>query len=63
MTWSHGGTVIVGDEPSGGDEPAAYRSGASPRSPSLAVKHDPGPAPLPANQPGQGVPVTHNDGP
>jgi NADH dehydrogenase len=63
LTWSHGGTVIVGDEPSGGDEPAAYRSGTSRRSPSLAVKQGAGPAPLPANQPEQGVPVTHNDNP
>ncbi|HEY0717866.1 MAG TPA: NAD(P)/FAD-dependent oxidoreductase [Streptosporangiaceae bacterium] len=39
LTWGHGGTVIVGDEPAGGHEPAASRPGnLSPRSPSPAVK-------------------------
>jgi NADH dehydrogenase len=37
MTWGHGGTVIVGDEPSHSDEPAASRPGAAPRSPSLSI--------------------------
>jgi NADH dehydrogenase len=40
VAWGHGGTVIVGDEPAGGDEPAAFRPGASPRSPSLAVDRE-----------------------
>ena len=29
MTWGHGGTVIVGDEPTDSDEPAAFRPGAA----------------------------------
>jgi hypothetical protein len=37
MTWGHGGTVIVGDEPSHSDEPAASRPGAVPGSPSRAI--------------------------
>ncbi|HEY2237218.1 MAG TPA: NAD(P)/FAD-dependent oxidoreductase [Streptosporangiaceae bacterium] len=44
LTWSHGGSVIVGDEPMDSDEPAAARRGASPASPSLAVERDHAPA-------------------
>ena len=60
MTWSHGGSVIVGDEP------AASRRGAVPGSPSLAVERDHAPAnqplpPEPAKQPEPGVPATHHD--
>jgi NADH dehydrogenase len=79
MTWGHGGSVIVGDEPMDSGEPAASRPGASPRSPSQAVERDhaqaaqpvQGPAAqpghAPAAQPGQetdqGVPAIHNDTP
>jgi hypothetical protein len=79
MTWGHGGSVIVGDEPMDSGEPAASRPGASPRSPSQAVERDhaqaaqpvQGPAAqpghAPAGQPGQetdqGVPAIHNDTP
>jgi NADH dehydrogenase len=45
MTWGHGGTVIVGDEPSHSDEPAASRPGAAPRSPSLSIERNGDPAP------------------
>jgi NADH:ubiquinone reductase (H+-translocating) len=51
MTWNHGGSVIVGDEPIDSREPAASRRGAIPQSPSLAVERD------------QAVPATHNDTP
>ena len=66
MTWSHGGSVIVGDEPTHRDEPAASRRGAVPGSPSLAVERDHAPASQPLapesdQQPEPGVPVTHND--
>jgi NADH dehydrogenase len=73
MTWNHGGTVIVGDEPTNSDEPAASRPGAQSHSPSLAVRRDRAPAgqpprppeapaqPKPAEQPETGVPATHND--
>ena len=44
MTWGHGGTVIVGDEPSHSDEPAASRPGAVPRSPSLSIDRPAGTA-------------------
>jgi NADH dehydrogenase len=44
MTWGHGGTVIVGDEPTHSDEPAAFRPGASAGRPSLAIDRDAGPA-------------------
>jgi NADH:ubiquinone reductase (H+-translocating) len=39
LTWGHGGTVIVGDEPSSDaqPEPAAFRSGAQRGSPSRSV--------------------------
>jgi NADH dehydrogenase len=47
MTWNHGGSVIVGDEPMDSSEPAASRRGASAASPSLAVERDH----APANQP------------
>jgi NADH:ubiquinone reductase (H+-translocating) len=71
LTWGHGGVVIVGDEPTGEDEPAASRPGASPRSPSLAIDGEAGraPAPTPAQssapaaEPQPSIPVTHNDGP
>jgi NADH dehydrogenase len=63
LTWDHGGTVIVGDEPVGSGEPAFYRPGASAGSPSLAVKQNRGPAPLAASEPEPGVPVIHNDSP
>jgi NADH dehydrogenase len=63
LTWDHGGTVIVGDEPTDSNEPAAFRPGASPRSPSLAVERGHAPAAQPLRQPEQGVPVTHNDTP
>ncbi|HWG15572.1 MAG TPA: NAD(P)/FAD-dependent oxidoreductase [Streptosporangiaceae bacterium] len=66
MTWGHGGTVIVGDEPTHSDEPAASRPGASPQSPSLAVERNTSPQ-TPANEasrakePEPSVPATHND--
>jgi NADH:ubiquinone reductase (H+-translocating) len=63
MTWGHGGTVIVGDEPTHSDEPAAFRPGASQQSPSLAVHHATGPAAPPAREPEPSVPATHNDSP
>src|SRR6201996_4748354 len=44
MTWSHGGSVIVGDGPRASDDPGAARRGASPASPSLAVERDHAPA-------------------
>ena len=46
LTWGHGGTVIVGDEPSSGTapEPAAFRPGAQPGSPSRAIAAHQGPA-------------------
>ena len=40
VSWGHGGVVIVGDEPMGGDEPAAFRPGAARRSPSRSVDRD-----------------------
>ncbi|HXP54138.1 MAG TPA: NAD(P)/FAD-dependent oxidoreductase, partial [Streptosporangiaceae bacterium] len=42
MTWNHGGTVIVGDEPTGSDEPAASRPGAAPRRSSLSIDRQAG---------------------
>ena len=57
MTWGHGGTVIVGDEPSHSDEPAAFRPGASAGRPSLAIDRKTGqagsqePAAGPAQEP------------
>ena len=51
MTWGHGGTVIVGDEPTHSDEPAAFRPGASAGRPSLAIDRE---APAPAPEPGRG---------
>ena len=46
LTWGHGGTVIVGDEPGSATapEPAAFRPGAQPGSPSRAIAADQGPA-------------------
>ncbi|HEY2519185.1 MAG TPA: NAD(P)/FAD-dependent oxidoreductase [Streptosporangiaceae bacterium] len=63
LTWSHGGFVIVGDEPMDSSEPAASRPGALPASPSLAVERDHTPAAQPGREPEQSVPVTHNDTP
>jgi NADH:ubiquinone reductase (H+-translocating) len=59
MTWGHGGTVIVGDEPSHSDEPAASRPGAAAGRPSLAIDRRTGQArsqkptadPAPAQKP------------
>jgi NADH dehydrogenase len=57
MTWGHGGTVIVGDEPSNSDEPAAFRPGAAAGRPSLAIDRKTGqarsqkPAADPAQEP------------
>jgi NADH:ubiquinone reductase (H+-translocating) len=45
MTWGHGGTVIVGDEPTHSDEPAASRPGAAPRRPSLSIDREAGQRP------------------
>ena len=54
MTWGHGGTVIVGDEPSSGarPEPAAFRPGGPGRpSRSLAGQPEPGGQPQRGGQP------------
>jgi NADH dehydrogenase len=52
MTWNHGGTVIVGDEPTDSDEPAAFRPGAAAGRPSLAIDREAGQAPA-AESPGE----------
>jgi NADH dehydrogenase len=52
MTWNHGGTVIVGDEPTDSDEPAAFRPGGAAGRPSLAIDREAGQAPA-AESPGE----------
>ena len=44
LTWGHGGSVIVGDEPSTSErpEPAAFRAGAQPGSPARSIAGPPG---------------------
>jgi NADH dehydrogenase len=44
LTWNHGGSVIVGDEPTSEDEPAAHRPSAVPGRPSSAIGRDTGQA-------------------
>jgi hypothetical protein len=46
LTWGHGGTVIVGDEPTADapPEPAAFRPGAQRGSPSQSITGRDGPA-------------------
>lgn len=74
IAWGRDGSVIVGDEPAGMDEPAAYRPGAAPRRPSLAIDRDAadgeaagrgalGGEAERAPEPRPGVPVTHHDSP
>jgi NADH:ubiquinone reductase (H+-translocating) len=53
MTWNHGGTVIVGDEPTDSNEPAASRPGAAAGRPSLAINRDTGQAPAADPAPAQ----------
>ena len=62
MTWGHGGTVIVGDEPSSGarPEPAAFRPGA-PGRPSRSLAGQPEPGGQPDGQPQRGG-QPENDG-
>jgi NADH dehydrogenase len=60
MTWGHGGTVIVGDEPSHSDEPAASRPGAAPRSPSLSIDRQAG---TPATGDSEGKPAGADSAP
>jgi NADH dehydrogenase len=60
MTWGHGGTVIVGDEPTHSDEPAASRPGVYAGRPSLAINREAGQPPAgqpPAGQPAAGQPA------
>jgi NADH dehydrogenase len=61
LTWNHGGSVIVGDEPAGPDEPAAARPGASRQSPSLALERDRAGGAQPPPEADPGVPATHYD--
>jgi NADH dehydrogenase len=54
VSWGHGGTVIVGDEPSlaAQPEPAAYRPGAERGSPSRVISNRAGGLPQPGGEPG-----------
>ena len=54
VSWGHGGTVIVGDEPSSAPqpEPAAYRPGAERSSPSRVISNRAGGLPQLPGEPG-----------
>ena len=64
LTWGHGGSVIVGDEPSTSEppEPAAFRAGAQPGSPARSIAGPPGDGAQPdhGGRPAPALVLVHN---